>query len=106
MNHFGILLSPLQFSPDNAEKILLACCALHNFLRDKTPDCPHPGNADIQNREEGKINQGIWRSEHGELPSVSISGSNNYTKSINEIREEFCNYFNTIGATPWQEKFI
>ena len=106
VNRFRILLSPLQVSPDNAEKIVLACCALHNVLRDKTPDCPHPGSADIENLEEGKIHEGSWRSEHGEMPSVSISGSNNCTKSSKQIREEFCNYFNTTGAVPWQEKFI
>ena len=56
--------------------------------------------------EEGKIYEGSWRSEHGEMASVSISGSNNFTKSSKEIREEFCNYFNTTGAVPCQEKFI
>ena len=100
VNRFRILLSLLQVSPDNAEKIVLACCALHNFLRDKTPDCPHPGSVDFGNLEEGKTHEGSWRSEHGEMPSVSISGSNNYTKSSKEIREEFCNHFNTTGALP------
>ena len=43
---------------------------------------------------------------NGEMSSVSISGRNNYTKSSKEIRAEFCNYFNTTGTVPWQEKFI
>ena len=68
VNQFRILLSPLQDSPDNAEKMVLACCALHNFLRDKTPDCKHPGSVDINNPEEGKGHEGSWRSEHGEMP--------------------------------------
>ena len=106
LNRFRILLSLLQVSPDNAEKIVLACCALHNFLGDKTPDCPHPGSVDIENLEEGKIYERGWRSEHREMPLVSISGSNNFTKSSKEIRDGFCNYFNTTGAVPWQEKFI
>ena len=68
MNQFRILLSPLQDSPDNAKKMVLACCALHNFLRDKTPDCKHPGSVDINNPEEGKGHEGSWRSEHREMP--------------------------------------
>ena len=106
VNRFRVLLSPLQVSRENAEKIVLACGALHNSLRDKTPDCPHPGSVDIENLEKGKMHEESWRSEHGEMPSVSISGCNSYTKSSKEIREEFCNYFNTTGAVPWQEKFI
>ena len=43
---------------------------MHNFLRNKTPDCPHPGSVDIENLEEGKIYEGSWRSEHGKMASV------------------------------------
>ena len=43
---------------------------------------------------------------NGEMSSISISARNNYTKSSKETRAEFCNYFNTTGTAPWQEKFI
>ena len=43
-NAFGILaqrlrvfLSPIQVAPENVEKITLASCALHNYLREKSP---------------------------------------------------------------------
>lgn len=76
VNGFRILLSPFQISPEHANKIVLACCALHIFLRDKTPESTHPESIDIKNLEEGKVHEGIWRSEHGEMLTVSFNGSN------------------------------
>ena len=76
VNGFRILLSPFQISPEHANKIVLACCALHIFLRDKTPESTHPGSIDIKNLEEGKVHEGTWRSEHGEMLTVSFNGSN------------------------------
>ena len=36
-NRFRVFLSPLSLAPENVEKIFLANCALHNFLRTKCP---------------------------------------------------------------------
>ena len=56
--------------------------------------------------EEGVVREGSWRTEHGEMQSIEILGSNNYTTDSKLMRDEFCNYFNTSGRVPWQDKFV
>ena len=105
-NRFRIFLSPIQVCPENVEKITLASCVLHNFLRDKAPLYSPKDSIDFENTDEGKIELGTWRSEQCGLTSVSITGSNNYRNDAKLIREHFCDYFNTSGQVSWQNKFI
>ena len=106
-NRFRVFLSPIQLAPENVEKVVLASCALHNFLRDKSPlRYTQRGSLDNEMLEEGVVREGSWRTEHGEMQSIEILGSNNYTTDSKLIRDEFCNYFNTSGREPWQDKFV
>ena len=106
-NRFRVFLSPMQLAPENVEKITLASCALHNFLRDKASSRYTPtGSLDIESKEEGRVIDGSWRLEQGQLQSIAVSGSNNYSNDSKIIRDEFCKYFNTSGKVPWQEKFV
>ena len=112
-NGFGILakrmrdfLSPIQLSPESVIKIILAGCALHNFLRKKLLQRYTPsGSFDREDLESGKIIPRDWRTSGTEMQSVSVSSSNNYIRSAKEVRETFCEYFNTVGKVSWQEKF-
>ena len=61
-NRFRIFLSPILLSPENVEILTLACCTLHNFLRDKAPLRYTPGNFDVENLERGELQHGYWRS--------------------------------------------
>eukprot|EP00795_Rhopilema_esculentum_P011148 gene11148-20032_t len=40
-NRFRVFLSPLMISPENAEKVVLASCVLHNFLRERLHHATH-----------------------------------------------------------------
>ena len=62
---------------------------MHNFLRNKTPDCPHPGSVDIENLEEGKIYEGSWRSGHGEMASVSIREATTSQNLVKKLGKSF-----------------
>lgn len=107
-NRFRIFLSPMLLSPENVEKITLASCALHNFLRSKVPsEYSPPGTFDVENLEDGCVQEGEWRADVGEgMPSINFVGSNNYSKDAKLIRDEFRTYFNTSGAVSWQDNFI
>ena len=106
-NRFRVFLSPILLSPENVEKITLASCVLHNFLRDKNPSrYTPPGSLDAENIESGTINEGQWRSENEGMRSIGNTGSNNYRVDAKLVRDELCNYFNTTGAVPWQNKFV
>lgn len=108
-NRFRVLLSPIWLSPDNVEKVTLACCVLHNFLRDKSPGTySPPGSFDTECPEDGTVNDGEWRQEGNEssMRSLGVLGGRNYSCDAKETRDSFCRYFNTVGSVPWQEKFV
>ena len=94
-------LSPIQLSTENVIKITLAGCALHNFLREKLPKRYTPsGSLDREDLESGKIIPGDWRTSGTEMQSVSVSSSNNYTRSAKEVRENFA------STSTQLEKFL
>ena len=64
---FSCITIPYFASTQNVEKIILACCVLHNFLREKsTGTYSPPGSFDTKCTEDGTINEGEWRQEGNE----------------------------------------
>ena len=58
-NHFRIFLSPILFSPENVEILILTCCTLHGFLRDKAPlRYTPPGSFNVEHLERGELQHG------------------------------------------------
>ena len=54
----------MQLSTENAEKIVLASYALHNFLREKTAALyTPPGSLDSEHLYLGTIQDGSWRED-------------------------------------------
>ena len=48
-NRFRLFLSPMLLSPDNVEKVTLASCVFHDFLREKSPlQYTPPGSFDSE----------------------------------------------------------
>lgn len=47
---------------------------------------------------------GSWRKciENSALRNITKCDTNNSSRLAREIREEFCKYFNSEGAVPWQ----
>eukprot|EP00795_Rhopilema_esculentum_P003556 gene3556-2239_t len=81
-NRFRVFLSPLMISPETADKMVLASCVMHNFLREKAPSRYTPIRSfGIEDVDEGNICDVSWRAEQGNLQSIIISSSNNYKKN-------------------------
>lgn len=66
-NAFGILVSRyrifeklLPFFPNKVEKIVKACCAMHNWAR-KTKVPVQVATVDIEDTENGNLIEGSWR---------------------------------------------
>ena len=100
-NRFRVFLSPLQLSPKNVEKVTLASCVLHNFLRDKAPaKYTPPFSFDREDLESGEIHLGDCRCS-SELENLNISGRNTYTKTAKEVQDGFSEYFSSPeGSVP------
>ena len=106
---FGVFKQAIPLEPEKVEKIVLASCALHNFLRTRksTTEFFRPGMLEEEDCERGTVNFGSWRQEMGgDLPGLRQQCGNHSGNDAREIREEFCDYFNTNGQVYWQWEFV
>lgn len=115
-NVFGILTcrsrvfkQAIPLEPEKVERIVLACCALDNFLRTKKSSTEYlaPGMLD-EDIENGSVNFGSWRQEIGnDLPGLTQQSGNRSSNNVREIRVlRLFLYFNTNGQVSWQWDFF
>lgn len=113
-NTFGILVGkfrvfekPIACDVSTVDKIILACCALHNWLRITNKNYFSRGLVDEENLDEYRIIEGSWRfqSHNGLLP-ISNAGSNHSSRIARLLREKYTAYFMNEGSVPWQERMI
>ena len=104
-NRFRVFLTTINLSPENVEKIVVASCALHNYLRTNAgARYIAPGFLDrVEN--DGTLVDGQWRNEQS-LNSIPQQGSNFYSREAKQIRDEYCDYFNSNGKVSWQDSCI
>jgi len=117
-NAFGLLTTiwriyqkPIQLTKVNAEKVVLATIVLHNLLRMKksTRNMYSPINdLDREDTETGDVILGNWRRMNSGLGTERIGqiGSNTYQNEAKQIRDQYCDYFNTDGQVSWQLNYI
>lgn len=95
-------------NPTRAQKVVGACCLLHNFLMKECGNeyCP-PGFADFFD-EDGVLCDGNWRlSSHKPLTNIDrVNGRRGRRQSQAETtRDHLKNYFNSNeGRLSWQDK--
>lgn len=77
------------------EVIVLASCALHNYLCD---DCGNAYLCGITDQD----GQETWRQDPP-LQQVALPRSTNASNKAKQNRERLMGYFNSeVGAVPWQ----
>ena len=109
-NRFRVFLSPILLSPEKVEAIILAACALHNFLRARKPKQYFPpGSLDCEDIGLGVVQRGDWRNvqpSENAYEDVSRQSGNRYAKCPQEQRDQLCRYVNREGRVPWQQRFV
>lgn len=97
---FGILISRFRIfekaiptNLDRVDAIVLAACALHNWLRKKSKSYITSTCVDRED-EDKKLVAGSWRNEITALKSFSVQGS--------KKRDKYNNFFMSAGSVPWQ----
>lgn len=86
-NRFRILLNKINLRPEKVRLITLTCVILHNYLITKTPA---KYAEDVDKR---------FTFRYG----LSQQSGNRPTNQSIHIRQEFLEYFNTVGAVSWQD---
>ncbi|KAM7298491.1 protein ANTAGONIST OF LIKE HETEROCHROMATIN PROTEIN 1 [Ixodes scapularis] len=111
-NAFGVLASrfrifrrTINLLPEHADYVVMATCALHNYLRDDSVYIP-PSHVDKEDAH-GNITNGNWQSTFKDDETVMTDleppVGHNYSGSAREARDLFCSYFmSRQGAVPWQ----
>lgn len=104
---FRVLLNAINLDANKTTRITLACCALHNFLIEKTPAYAGGGMPD-RYTSEGEFIPGEWRRlAQSEESGTEDMPSQYMPPTAIAIREELKEYFTSIdGELPWQYRFI
>lgn len=94
--YFRIFHTPIHTIPEKIDKIILASSILHNMMRDE--QIPSPAESTFGNTDNIL------------LPTDNlIPISNALGRPTNEgafIRDKFKEFFNGVGAVPWQQDMI
>lgn len=112
-NVFGILVSrfrifqkPISIDVDKADKLIIAACTLHNWLRKSCSTSYTPSNTfDFEDVENYRITPGNWRAENLNIQGIRCN-SNRYSDEAKDIRNQYQHYFLNEGAVPWQARMI
>lgn len=112
-NAFGILATrfrifrrKISVNVENVDAIVLACCALHNFLRTKSKNYLTNSCTDSENTNDRTYRPGDWRAESFELVSVAQRNEKQRNDEGNYVRSQFMSYFNGQGSVDFQEDML
>ncbi|CAG2233049.1 unnamed protein product [Mytilus edulis] len=89
-NRFRVMRAPILLSPEKVTHVVMACCALHNYLRPES----FLGLQETENIEINNL-----------MPPMARGGYHSSSKA-RDIREEYKEYFTNIGQVPWQHKVL
>ena len=106
-SRFRIFLSLMLLAPNNCEKVILASCALHNYLRTKSPSRYTPSGCFDRENIDGSIANENWRKDiRIPMQGIEKPQGRNYTLDAKNICDSFCEFFNTTGSVSWQNDYI
>ena len=101
-NRFRVLQTTIALEPSKVEKVVLACIALHNYLRKNSAeqDTP-PYNLHTEYVAEGPMANASLRQEES-LLNLRSDRARKPSQEAKDIRDKFMSYFINEGAVPWQ----
>ncbi|CAL8094452.1 unnamed protein product [Orchesella dallaii] len=117
-NAFGILCSKwlclgrtMFINPTRAQKVVAACCVLHNYLLKESSEGYCPTGFGDRMLEDGTIVEGFWRNN---LPpdtcfeqGIQRQLSGRPSEVAKLVRKRICEYVNSEeGSVAWQNNNI
>ncbi|XP_033098280.1 protein ALP1-like [Anneissia japonica] len=104
-----ILCTTIKAGLDTVDAIVKACVVLHNYMI-QTENAHYIPSGFIDSECSGHFKAGEWRSvtkDDDGLRRLNRQGSPNYSYSAKDVRDFFCDYFNSAeGSVPWQNDIV
>lgn len=93
--------------PQTVGTIVLAACTLHNLLADENPARMQQA-ADREDPATHELQPGKWRQQVQEDTPQGIQRQrgNRSTHDGKQVREYLTEYYNGVGAVPWQNRIL
>lgn len=106
-NRFRVFLTTIALAPEKVEVIVLAACALHNYLLTKCDkNYLTPGLPDNEDTTTHQLINGQWRQQQ-QLQSVGLPHNKNPKVAAKHKRDVLAHYFSAAeGAVEWQWNII
>ncbi|XP_068135717.1 putative nuclease HARBI1 [Hyperolius riggenbachi] len=107
-SRFRILHTAINLRVDKIDKVVYACCVLHNFLRQQYGATYLPVQAvDRVDVSTGQVVEGEWRSNPQVLTDLQPCPPRNATTEAKQNRDAYVAYFNSqAGSVAWQHDAI
>lgn len=104
-SRFGCLLTTMRLDPNTVTTVVIACCCLHNLLRNSKPNAVQ-GWVDEED-EDHNVVHGRWR-QYGQLhDGEGETAKNTSKKDAKAVREYLKEYYSSPdGAVEWQDRMI
>ncbi|KAK8773621.1 hypothetical protein V5799_011850 [Amblyomma americanum] len=105
-NTFGVMVSrfrvfrrSINLLPSNVDNVVMACCVLHNFLRDDVVYM----SATSDDEPQDAANVQLCSDGGSSMLDLQPPCGHNYSRTAAETRDLFSCYFSSpCGAVPWQ----
>ncbi|KAG5868769.1 hypothetical protein JTB14_024587 [Gonioctena quinquepunctata] len=104
-SRFRIFHTKINIEPKSIESVVMASCALHNYLIKSSSSYCQPECFDRENCDEGSITPGFDTVNSG-MTNLDRRNLGNPSIAAKKIREDFMNYFVNGGSVPWQNNFV
>lgn len=104
---FRILHTPIHMIyPENIIYVVLAICALHNFLRKRDTSYTSATSFDHENPVTKEVQPGDWRKNTVEMINLGSRKKHTATTASKTNRDNYTNYFNSDGKVDWQDEML
>ncbi|XP_069824530.1 uncharacterized protein [Dendropsophus ebraccatus] len=100
-NRFRVFHTAINLKPESIDKVVLACCVLHNYLR-RNDSAQYSPPSLIDNDNSSSISCADWQQDSLALAPLQPCLSGRPSDSAIECRERYLHYFNNAGAVSWQ----
>ncbi|XP_068225317.1 putative nuclease HARBI1 [Palaemon carinicauda] len=108
-NVFRVFHTSIALKPEKIDRVVLASCVLHNFLRRNCRNSYTPLNmTDFENIESGIVSDADWRKDSNDAHFTNLQalGQRNASDAAKNARLSYVAYFNGDGKVPWQDRLI